>query len=128
MPTVPFTAAQLTDIRRFAGYAAFAAFGYVLSPDMATLDTQCANMSDAEQKVVLTIFLPNLYTLETAIVTAAANLATDVAAVWTHNKQEVQDRTALFNLWRRRLCTFVGCVPGPDLGGGSGTNARVTRA
>lgn len=114
-----FTAAQMTAIRRYCGYTAYAAYGYVLSPDMATLDVQCAAMSASEVQVVLTTFLPNLATLETAILGASANLDTDVAAVWTHNKNEVADRVGLFNYWRRRLCTFIGCVPGPDLRGGA---------
>jgi hypothetical protein len=121
--TTPFTAAELTDIRRFAGYAAYAAFGYVLSPEMATLDTQCADMSDAEQAVVRTTYLANLYTLETGILTAATNMGTDIAAVWTRNKSEAADRVDLFNSWRLRLCNFIGCVPGKELRG----TGRVVR-
>lgn len=114
--TVPFTAAELTDIRRFCGYAAFAAFGYVLGgSEMATLDTQCADMSDSEQAVVRNTYLPTLNTLETAIPTASDNLDTDQAAVWYHNKNEVSDRVALFNRWRLMLCEFVGCAPGRGL-------------
>lgn len=123
--TTPFTAAELTDIRRFCGYAAYAAWGYVLSPDMATLDVQCEKMSDAEQAVVRTTFLPNLYTLENAIPASSPNLMTDAAGIWTHNKNEVGDRIALFNHWRRRLCTFIGCTPGPDLNGGGGRVVRT---
>lgn len=113
--TTPFSQAELTDIRRFCGYSAYAAFGYVLGPDMATLDIQCAAMSDAEQAVVRTIYLATLYGLETAVPTAGGNLATDKAAVWTHNKSEVADRASLLDLWRLRLCEFVGAKPGPGL-------------
>jgi hypothetical protein len=120
-----FTATQLTDIRRFCGYAAYAAFGYVLSPDMATLDTQCANMGATEQLVVTGNYLPVLYSLESAINNALTNIGTDVAAVWTRNKQEFADRVAAFNYWRMRLVTFIGCVPGPDLGGGGGRLIRT---
>lgn len=117
MQASPFTAVELTDIRRFAGYTAYAAYGYILSPDMATLDVQLAGMSNEEQDVVRTTFLPALKTLETAVLAASANLDTNVAAVWTHNKNEVSDRVNLFNYMRRRLVTFIGCKPGPDLRG-----------
>jgi hypothetical protein len=46
---------------------------------------------------------------------AAQNLDTDQAAVWTHNRDEVPDRTTLFDDWRRRLCSFFGLPPGPGL-------------
>lgn len=120
-----FTATQLTDIRRFCGYAAYAGFGYVLSPEMATLDTQCADMSATEQLVVTGTYLPALYTLEGQINNAMAQIGTDVAAVWTRNKSEFTDRVAAFDYWRRRLVTFIGCAPGPDLTGGGGQLIRT---
>ena len=49
---------------------------------------------------------------------AAANLDTDQAAVWTHNRTEIQDRTKLFEDWCRRLCGFLGLPAGPALGNG----------
>ena len=113
-----FTDAETTDIRRFCGYPAYAAFGYVYAADMAVLDTQIAAMSPAEVAVIRTTFLPQLYVMETAIDNAGTNLDTDQASVWTHNKNEVADRTALFNQKRRGLCTFIGVTPGASLRGG----------
>ena len=122
---VPFTPAEITDIRRFCGFPAFAAFGYVFGAGgMANLDLQIASMSDQEQSVVRVTYLANLATLETAIIGAASNLDTDIAAVWTRNRSEVSDRTSLFNKVRRDLCGFIGIAPGPALSSGG----RVVRA
>ena len=51
---------------------------------------------------------------------AGANLDTDVAAVWTHNKREVADREALFTNLRKKLCEFLGVPPGPAFNSASG--------
>lgn len=119
--TTPFTQAELTDIRRFAGFAAFAAWGYIFSGDMATLDTQCAAMSNAEQAVVRLTYLAVLPGLESAVYAAGSNLDTDAASVWTHNKSEVADRTRLYNQCRREMCSFIGVRPGEGLRGAGQT-------
>ena len=72
------------------------------------------NLSSAEEAIVRR-YLINLNVLETAVPMAAQNLDTDQAAVWTHNRDEVPDRTALFDDWRRRLCAFFGLPPGPGV-------------
>jgi len=61
-------------------------------------------------------YLAQLYALEAAIPAASANLDTAEASVWIHNPDEVEERTALFDNWRRRLCGFLGLPPGPELG------------
>jgi len=119
-----FTAGETTDIRRFCGYPAYGAFGYVWSPGYAYLDTQIAAMAPAEVAVIRTTYLPALYTMETAIDNSGTNLDTDQAAVWLHNKQEVADRTSLFNQKRRGLCDFIGCPYGPGLQAGGTTVIR----
>lgn len=80
-------------------------------------------MSADEGNVVVNTYLANLTTLETAIPATGANLDTDQAAVWKHNKNEQIDRDRLFDSWRRRLCNFLGVPPGPNFGGAS--NALV---
>ncbi len=115
-----FTDAQLTDIRRFCGYPAYgavatAAESYRFFTAYGALEYKMQNLSTNEQTVVMTIYLANLYTLETAIVGAAANLDTDSASVWKHNKNEVADRENLFASWRLKLCAFMGVPPGPGL-------------
>jgi hypothetical protein len=74
-------------------------------------------MAPAELAIIRQ-YLQTLYTLESAIPAAGANLDTDKAAVWTHNKDEVSDRMTLFDNWRRRLCAFIGVPNGPHLHGG----------
>lgn len=120
-----FTDAQLVDIRRFCGYPAFGGPGstgfqnWRFFEKYGLLEFRLANLSTNEQSVVVTTYLANLYTLETAIPAASANLDTDQAAVWTHNKNEVRDRVALLRHWRCELCRFLGVPEGPGLAGGN---------
>lgn len=110
---------EKTDIRRFAGFGVFGAtpdqaFGYRFFQHYGTLEYKLSNMSEAEEGVARN-FLTTLAGLETAVPTASDNLDTDQAAVWTHNKNEVRDRLALLDMWRKRLCDFLGIPPGPYL-------------
>lgn len=119
--TGPLTDAEKVDIRRFMGYPAiggvnsgmqswrfFQVYGFN--------EWRLNNLSASELQQVR-LFLAQIYPLETAILGASDNLDTDQAAVWKHNAREVADRTALYNLWRRRLCGFLGIPPGPDICG-----------
>lgn len=122
------TAAQLADVRRHAGYwlvgttqpvnantdTVFVRFGMTTM----SLFTRLTTMAAEEEAVLVNVYLGNLTALETAIPTASANLDTDSAAVWTHNKNEVRDRAGLFDMWRRRMCEFIGLPPGPGLSSG----------
>jgi hypothetical protein len=117
-----FTDAQLVDIRRFCGYPAYGD-GAVVFPNpwimrqYLALEYRMQHISENEGLVVVNTYLTNLYTLETAIPGTSANLDTDVAAVWTHNKNEQRDREMLFRSWRRKLCDFLGVPAGPNFGG-----------
>ncbi len=132
MPFTPytFTDAQLVDIRRFCGYPAYGdgavvfPFPWVMRQYLA-LEYRLQHLDQNEGAVVVNTYLANLATLEGAIPAASANLDTDVAAVWTHNRDEVKDRDALFDSWRRRLCQFLGVQPGPNFGGVANTVALV---
>jgi len=125
-----FTDAQKTDIRRFCGYPSYGD-GSVVFPypwimrQYLALEYRLNHTSEAEGAVVANIYLANLYTLETAVPGAGANLDTDKAAVWTHNKNEVRDRLVLFDSWRRRLCQFLGVPAGPEFGSSGGTISMV---
>ena len=121
MPLVApqFTDPQVTDIIRFAGYPAYAEFGWVFEEDYATLTLRLQNMSVDEAAVIITNFLPALTALEAAVIGASANLDTDQAAVWKHNKDEVADRNNLYYLKRRELCSYIGVKPGKGLSGGA---------
>ncbi len=116
-----FTDAEKTDIRRYCGYPVY---GNTPSPffwarytvQYGNLEFKLNNLSPAEEAVVRTVYLAQLGPLEAAIPGASANLDTAEAAVWTWNTNETRDRAALLDLWRRRLCAFLGTAPGPGLG------------
>jgi hypothetical protein len=116
--TTPFTAAEIVTIRRYAGYQAYGAFGYIFQTSMANLDLQLVNLSDAEQAVVRNYITNILPGLENAVIASGQNMGTDQAAVWTRNKNEMADRQRLYNLQRRAMCSFIGVLPGPALGNG----------
>jgi len=114
-----FTDAQLVDIRRFCGYPVYGS-GAVVFPapwvmkQYMALEYKLQNINTDEADVVINTYLMNLNTLENAIPSTGANLDTESAAVWTHNKDEQRDRERLFDSWRRRLCQFLGVPPGPN--------------
>lgn len=117
-----FTDAEKTDIRRHCGYPAYgsapSAFqGYRFFTAFGQLEYKINNLAVAEEAVART-YLTTLAGLETAIAGAGANLDTDEAAVWKHNKSEVADRAALYDQWRRRFCGFLGVPTGPALSDG----------
>jgi len=118
-----FTDAQFVDIRRFCGYPIFGNGAVVYFPAAWTLrqyqalEYRLNNMDVNEGNVVVNTYLTSLYALETAIVGTSANLDTDEAAVWKHNKNEQRDRDRLFDSWRMRLCNFLGIPPGPNFPG-----------
>src|SRR5580658_3602683 len=100
------TAQQVVDTRRYLGFSVSGNTGsqFYREPVYSditlaslSLDYRLANLSAEEENTVVTYYLTNLYLREAEIQAASANLDTDVAAVWTHNKQEVSDRRELFN-------------------------------
>jgi hypothetical protein len=118
------TAQQITDVRRYMGYSLSGdqtayPFRELVYSNVSylgmSLDYRLEHMSDEEESTVTSFFLANLTLREQEIQDAAANLDTDKAAVWTRNKSEVEDRTALFNQLRRDLCAFLGFPPGNGL-------------
>ena len=111
---------QKTDIRRFCGYPAYGAspagnIGWRFYTAYGLLEYRMNNLSAAEVSVVAG-FLATLAQLEMAVPAASENLDSDAAASWRHNRDEVADRLALFDAWRRRLCGFFGVAPGEALG------------
>lgn len=118
-----FTNTEKIDIRRFCGYPtmggiASPAFGYRFFTSYGTLEFKLSNLAAEEESVIRSIYLSglnSLYTLEQAIFGATSNLDTDQASVWVHNKNEVRDRSALFNQVRMQLCGFLGVEAGPTL-------------
>lgn len=122
LSTTPLTDAERADLRRFMVYPAYgqgaSGFnGWRFFQAYGLMEYRFTNAAAAELQVMRK-YLADLYPLENAITAAGANLDTDAAAVWTHNKNEVRDRVALFGKWRRELCGFLGIPPGPALGDG----------
>ena len=114
-----FTESEKTDIRRFCGYPVYGAAPsgfetWRFFQAYGLLEFRISNLSDAESSVVRR-YLGTLIVLEHAVPRAGDNLDTDQAAVWTRNRDELRDRTKLFDDWRRRLCGFLGIPPGPTM-------------
>ena len=124
-----FTNQERVDIRRFCGYGMFGgvsspAFGYRFFTQYGTLEYKLSNPAAEEETTLRLVYLTgnptSLYALEAALYGTTANLDTDQAAVWTHNKHEQRDRERLFNRMRNDLCDFLGIEPGPALANASG--------
>jgi len=122
------TDAQKADVRRYAGYPLLAdttaddsrdfAYGFVSPGVWHTLNHRLNNLRPEEETVLINVYLTNLNTIESQIPASGTDLDTNVAAVWERNPNEVSDRQALFDDWRRRMCYFIGVAPGPSLGRG----------
>ena len=128
-----FTNQERVDIRRYCGYGMFGgtatpAFGWRFFTQYGTLEYKLTNLAPEEETTLRATYLTgpgsttnpsttgvSLYTLEQAVYGATANLDTDQAAVWKHNKNEVRDRRGLYNQMRFDLCSFLGIEPGPEL-------------
>jgi len=123
------TEAELTDARRFLGYAAHGAMrGGATSAwfyqASAAVDARLAMLSESEVEV-LRGYLRTLAQMEAAIPAVAEGLDTASAAGWVRNAGELEERERLFDGWRRRMCGFLGLVPGPELRRGGGVALLV---
>lgn len=120
-----FSEAEKTEIRRFCGYPAHGVGGVLQGwrfyQVYGLLEYRLLWLSGSEETVVRQ-YLSTLSVLEQAVTDSAENLDTDQAAAWTHNRDEIRDRTRLLDEWRRRLCGFMGVPLGPTLGRGGMTS------
>ncbi|PWC54385.1 hypothetical protein TSA6c_00535 [Azospirillum sp. TSA6c] len=120
-----FSDAEKTDIRRYCGYPVYGQspdqfVGYRFFTAYGNLEYKMQHLQATEEAVVRSTYLANLATLETAVVGSSDNLDTAEAGPWKWNSNEIRDRTALLDQWRRKLCGFLGVPPGPELGNSSG--------
>ncbi len=124
---------QLMDVRRHAGYPV-AGTTMTITDDQDTvylrygmlqmsLHKRLTSLSAVEEAQVIS-YLSTIATLEAAVSSASDNLDTAQASVWVHNANEVSDRMGLLNLWRRRMCEFIGVNPSPTLGNGGFSISR----
>ena len=116
-----FSETERTDIRRFCGYPVAGADGLLQGwrfyQVYGLMEYRLLHLSSSEEALARR-YLLTLAALERGVTDSAGNLDTERAAVWTHNRDEVRDRSRLFDGWRRRLCGFLGIPPGPALGDG----------
>jgi hypothetical protein len=127
------TDAQRTDVRRYMGHPVLNAGepdtvyakAYSRATFPVSLTVRLDNLTATEQDVLTNTFLSTLATLEAAIPTAGDNLDTEIAGPWTARKDEIAQRSSLFDRWRREMCGFLGFAPGPALGGGGFTLVRA---
>ena len=115
---------QKIDIRRFCGYLAYGTGGVVfpfpwIMRNYQALEYRMNNLTTDEISTLSTTYLATLSTLETALINISQTLNVDTAAVFKRNAKERQERTDLFNYWRKRLCDFMGVPPGDDMAGSS---------
>lgn len=114
-----FTETELVSIRKYCGYGARTAVGFNFQANAGTLEVFLHGLKPEEEAVIRDEYLPQLRTFESALNLVGDNLDTDVAAVWTRNKNQLSDRLALYGMSRRQLCEFIGITPGPGMSGGS---------
>jgi hypothetical protein len=117
------TDAEKVDARRFCGYPAHGAGpagtqSWRYFQTSGQFEFRLTNLSEPEIAIVRR-HLGTLMALELAIPAASDNLDTDQASMWTRNKDELDDRLRLLDEWRRRLCGFLGIVPGSALSRGT---------
>lgn len=115
----PLTDAEKSDIRYLCGYplygnSASGFMGFRFFEAAGTLEYRLLNAAPAEIQAIRQM-VAEAQPLRTGILGAAGNLDTDIAAVWTRNRNEVSDRKRLFNDWRLELCDYLGVPPGPGL-------------
>jgi hypothetical protein len=110
-----FTNVEKVAIRKFCGYGVKTPIGLTLDGDYGRLEFVLNNMDDDEANDVRVSYLSNLQDYESAILLTADSVDTAQAAVWTRNPKELQERTAIYNGLRKRLCEYIGIAPGPGL-------------
>lgn len=117
--TLALTDQDMVDLRRHAGYGALGSSAnrslmyFRYWPEYQALEFRVNNLQDEEIIYLQGQLLPFLNQLEKDVYGVRANLDTDKAAVWTHNRDETIDRIDLYNYHRKLLCSFMQLPPGP---------------
>ena len=117
-----FSDGERAELRRFCGYPAYGSGasgfqGWRFFQSYGTLEYRLSNLAPAEEDVARRM-VATAQRLEAAVPGAGETLDTAQAASWTRNRDEVGERLALLDEWRRRLCGFLGVPAGPALSDG----------
>jgi hypothetical protein len=114
----PLSSAEIADIQRFCGYPTLASLSFAtvtLQAGYIAMSTILASLGVDQITVVRTVYLANLYLLESDIPGVRANSDTEQAAVWHRNPMELQERLQLLSNWRLQLCFFLGVPVGQGI-------------
>jgi hypothetical protein len=98
-------------------------YGWTLPGVWETLYSILTNLTAENENTLITVYLTNLATLESAIYGTTANQDTDTAGVWKRNANELAERKSLYRFARLEMCAFLGIAAGPTLRQG-GTISR----
>lgn len=123
------TDAEKVDVRRYCGYPTYGAGASDdtfnrFDPVFETLEYRMANLQDAEL-IVCRAKLAQLATLDGAFVSMSGTLGVAIAASFTRNASEGDDRSDLYRQRRRDLCEFFGIPLGAALRGRSSISLIV---
>ena len=123
-----FNDAEKVQLRKYCGFGAQTAIAFNRQEDLGTLNIILDGLTADEEAEVRVNYLSRLPDLEQALFDMSENLDTAIAAVWTHNQNELSDRRSLYNQWRLDLCAYLGAPVGPSLASARGGNqGRIIR-
>jgi hypothetical protein len=103
--------------RRYCGYVNLgqqptAGMGWRAWEANAYLEQKMNALTPDELTRAETFYLPNLQTLEQAVLNVQTLLFVNVAAVFTRNPYQLKEYIQLFKWWRLEYCNFFGIGPG----------------
>lgn len=120
---------QKADCRRWLGWPTLndgePDYVYGHSPSSISLASKLAALNTTDETILTDVYLTPLGVLETAIVSAAANLDTIKAGPWESNPREVAMRTSLFRQKANEMAAFIGFPTGPGMTSGGNSIAIV---
>jgi hypothetical protein len=108
-----FTAIELVELRRFAGYPALGVAGVPATVEAIAFEGALAGVSAEEEALIRSTYLPRLRAAEEAKVSAIATLDTKKAAVWERNPSALAEADAYLGGLRRDLMDLFGLPLGP---------------
>lgn len=122
------TDSQKVDLRRMMWYPIFGsantqAYGFRYMSQYGLMEYRFINMS-AEEEMALLVLLNQCLALEIKLAAVSDDLDTSKAGPWTRNSKQLRENNSLLTLWRKKLCEYIGILPGPmhSMGG----NKRIT--